>query len=105
MGLEKSDQFDGSATMNNYDVDHIYTGLNSDIGLRWDNKKYGVKFENSEEIFGYVVYSPPKHDFLCIEPITHLPNVINMDEQAGTMNELEPGDSMSIRHSFVVSEE
>jgi len=105
LGLEKSDQFDGSATMNNYDVDHIYTGLNSDIGLRWDNKKYGVKFENSEEIFGYVVYSPPKHDFLCVEPITHLPNVINMDEQAGTMNELEPGDSMSICHSFVVSEE
>ena len=43
--------------------------------------------------------------FFCVEPISHLPNVINMDEQAGTMKVLEPGDSMSIRQTFVILKE
>ena len=91
--------------MSQYDLDHVYTALNSDLCLKWDNQKYGVSLLKSEGTFGYVVYSPPMGDFFCVEPISHLPNVINMDEQAGTMKDLEPGDSMSIRQTFVILKE
>ena len=59
----------------------------------------------SEGTFGYVVYSPSKGDFFCIEPISHLPNVINMEERAGKMQVLEPGDSMPICQTFIVFKE
>ena len=84
--------------------DSIYTGLIKDIGLRWDSKKYGLKFISSDEIFGCVINTPVEQDYFCVEPITHLPNVINMNEQAGTMLKLEPGGSMSICHTFICSE-
>ena len=101
----ESDQFDASKAMSQFDLDHVYTSLNSDICLKWDNQKYGVSLLKSEGNFGYVVYSPPDGDFFCVEPISHLPNVINMDEQAGTMRVLEPGDSMSMCQTFVILKE
>ena len=66
LALEKLGQFDGSTTMQDYDLDHVYTGLVNDISLRWDSKKYEVGFANSREIFGYVVYSPGKNDFFVL---------------------------------------
>ena len=99
------DQFDGSKTMSEFDLDHVYTSLNSDICLNWDNHKYGLSLLKSDGNFAYVVYSPPEGDFFCVEPVSHLPNVINMDEQAGTMRALEPGDSMSICQTFIVLKE
>ena len=99
------DQFDGSKTMSEFDLDHVYTSLNSDICLKWDNHKYGLSLLKSDGNFAYVVYSPPEGDFFCVEPVSHLPNVINMDEQAGTMRALEPGDSMSICQTFIVLKE
>ena len=102
--LGESDQFDGSATMKEFDLDDIYTGLTKDIDLRWESKKYGLKFVSSDEIFGCVIYSPVEQDYFCVEPITHLPNVINKHEQAGTIRKLEAGGSMSICHTFICSE-
>ena len=86
-------------------MDHVYKTLNSDLCLKWDNQNYGLSLLKSEGTFGYVVYSPPKDDFFCVESISHLPNVINMDEQAGTMKVLEPGHSMSICQTFVILKE
>ena len=91
--------------MSQYDLDHVYTEPKSNLRLKWDNQKYGISLLKSDGTFGYVVYSPPTGDFFCAEPVSHLRNVINMDEQAGTMKVLEPGDSMSMRQTFVILKE
>jgi aldose 1-epimerase len=42
------------------------------------------------------VYRPPGGDFICLEPVTHLPDAINR----GGMDVLEPGERLSIALSI-----
>lgn len=42
---------------------------------------------------GVHLYAPPGGDFLCVEPVTHLPDALNRDFD---MDVLEPGDTLAL---------
>ena len=103
--LGTSEALSGETTMSEIELDHVYVGLRSDIEVRWDSRPYYLTLLSSNENHAHVIYSPIGEDFFCIEPVSHLPNVINMDESAGNMSILKPGESLSIQIVFIVSEE
>ena len=95
----------GEATMSEVGLDRVYVGLRSDIEVRWDNRPYYLTLLSPKEAHAHVIYSPVGEDFFCIEPVSHLPNVINMNQTAGNMSILNPGESLSIQIVFIVVEE
>ncbi len=51
-----------------------------------------------------VVYTPPEHDFFCVEPASHVSNAIHMaDPAAHGLRSLEPGEAMEASMTLAVS--
>jgi len=103
--LTPSEQFSGDRTMNEIELDHDYVGLRSNVRIEWECRPYSLTLLSPKDTHAHVVYSPIKEDFFCIEPVSHLPNVINMNGSSGNMTILKPGESLSIRIVFIVSKE
>jgi aldose 1-epimerase len=62
------------------------SGLGADITMEADN------------VFRHLqVYTPPDQDFFCVEPVSHVPNALNLPnpslEQA--MHVVQPGATLS----------
>jgi galactose mutarotase-like enzyme len=53
----------------------------------------------------WIVYAPRDSAFICIEPISHLPNAVNLNPlkppSAGEMKALKPGQSWTTTTSFM----
>ena len=103
--IDEPDPLSGNLTMAEVELDHIYVGSRSDVKVSWDNRPYALTILSPDHAYAHVVYSPAQKDFFCIEPVSHLPNVINMGRSFGSMNRLKPAESFSLRIVFIVSEE
>ena len=103
--LKQPDQFSGALTMSEIELDHVYVGLRSGIKVKWDSRPYSLNLVHTKDAHALVIYSPTKEDFFCIEPVSHLPNVINMGRSSGSMSILKPGDSLSMRIVFILIKE
>lgn len=80
------------------DLDNCFDGWNGVAQLR--DEALHVKLSSS--LRRLVVYTSDTKDFVCIEPVSHVNNALNMLAQPGMSAEqlgvriLEPGESMSV---------
>ncbi|MGI9416496.1 MAG: aldose 1-epimerase [Geminicoccaceae bacterium] len=80
------------------ELDHDFTGGEVTAMLRWPSQ--GVRLEiRTDPIFRHmVVFVPPARDYVCVEPVTHVANAVNMmasgDADTG-LAVLEPGETLS----------
>jgi len=52
----------------------------------------------ADQVFRHLqVYTPPNQDFFCVEPVSHVPNALNLHDQPPdqAMHVVQPGDTLS----------
>nr|WP_157220774.1 aldose 1-epimerase [Sphingomonas formosensis] len=81
----------GAAAMGTILIDHYYAGWTGVATLRRDARTRLTLTATGAR--GLHVYRPPDAGFLCLEPVSHMPDAINRPEG---MDELEPGQSRTL---------
>ena len=80
------------------DLDHDFTGGEVSAVLHWPAS--GMRLDiRADPIFRHmVVFVPPDRDYVCVEPVTHVANAVNMlasgDRDTG-LHILEPGETLA----------
>ena len=79
------------------ELDHDFTGGDAEAFLHWPDR--GIRLAiDADPIFRHiVVFVPPDRDYVCVEPVTHVANAVNMmasiDQETG-LQVLEPGETL-----------
>lgn len=78
-------------------LDHCFSGWS---GVAEIADPGGVtRITAQPDVFGHlVVFAPDGADFVCVEPVSHVPNAVNLDPVDGLdlgLRRLEPGQSLS----------
>jgi aldose 1-epimerase len=74
------------------DFDHCFEGWRGPARIR--DEKLSLRLSSSLDRL--VVYTPPKQDYFCVEPVSHVSNAIHMtDPAAHGLRTLQPGETMS----------
>ena len=86
-------------------VDHCYTGWNGRAELVLPEEQLCIRIEAEEPLRWLHVYSPPGETFLCVEPVSHMPDALNRAEPPAVsgLRLLEPGESLGARVTLAVS--
>ncbi len=80
-------------------VDHCYSGWNGRVELVLPEAQLCVRIEAQEPLRWLHVYSPPGEAFLCIEPVSHMPDALNRAEPPAVsgLRLLAPGETLRAR--------
>lgn len=87
------------------ELDHDFTGGAVDVMLHWP--KAGVRLSiTADPVFRHVVvFVPPGRDYLCVEPVSHVANAVNLADAGREDTGLEilnPGETLSGSMRFQV---
>lgn len=85
-------------------VDNVYTGRTGGLQIVWPQERYSLTMRPSGNLPTTVVYVPVEYDFFCVEPVTHLPNAVNMLGIDTGMVDLLSGETLSGRIEYVIEE-
>lgn len=88
----------GAAAMGSSLIDHYYAGWDGVATLSRDGRTRLTLTAKGAR--GLHVYRPPDAGFLCLEPVSHMPDAINRPDG---MDELEPGQSRMLTMSIALS--
>ena len=82
------EQFDGPILNS---IDSVYSGWDRTAVLQ-DERGESLLITADERFANVIVYGDPAQEFLCIEPVNHVPNALNHPElnRAYGMDVLEP---------------
>ena len=88
-------------------VDHCYTGWNGRADLVLPEEQVCVRIEAQEPLRWLHVYSPPGEAFVCLEPVSHMPDALNRIEPPAVsgLRLLAPGEALRARVTLTVSRE
>ena len=86
-------------------VDHCYSGWDGRAELVLPEEHLCVRIAAEEPLRWLHVYSPPGESFLCIEPVSHIPDALNRAEPptVSGLRLLAPGASLRARVMLTVS--
>lgn len=81
--------------LSDLDLDNPLAIEGDTIALRWPDRNLSATMKVSSVLSYLVLYTPPEEDFFCVEPVTHVPNAVNMERhgEAG-LRDLEPGGTV-----------
>lgn len=79
------------------DLDHDFTEGDVDVVLHWPGRGLRLLIDADPMFRHIVVFVPPDRDYVCVEPVTHVANAVNMmasaDLETG-LQVLEPGETL-----------
>lgn len=79
-------------------VDNCFTGWAGAATLEWPDRGLRLEIEASAEFSNLVIFVPWAHDYLCVEPVSHVNDGFNL-AAAGVTNTgvvtLAPGETLS----------
>lgn len=83
-------------------VDAVYGGRAGPMRVIWPDLGAAIVIEPSPELPFTHVYAPPGADFLCVEPVSHVPDAVNRPESPETtgLRQLAPGERLSAHVDF-----
>lgn len=86
-------------------LDQVYVWRQGSARIRWPDQPWSLAIEPEQSLPHWVVYAPHNAGFICIEPISHLPDALNMlgsatDERGGLVD-LAPGERWAASTRFV----
>lgn len=58
-------------------LDNCFTGWDRRATIVWASEGPGLAIEADGMFRHLVVYSPPRHDFFCVEPVSHMTDAVN----------------------------
>lgn len=83
-------------------MDNCFDGLAGEARVVWPDGRT-LAICGSAELNYLVVYNPPDADYVCVEPVSHLPNAVNQTvgalEKTG-LTMLSPGKTVVATHRF-----
>ena len=86
-------------------LDQVYVWRQGPAKISWPEQPYSLVIEPDAALPHWVVYAPKGENFICIEPISHLPNALNLfapgQSEPGAMVNLDPGAQWSVGARFV----
>ncbi len=89
-------------TLDGVAVDNCFTGFDGSARVLWPDGS-ALRLTASAGVEWLVVYSPPQFDFVCLEPVTQVPDAFNL-AAAGRgevgLRVLAPGQSAAVSHRF-----
>ena len=96
----------GQDISNPVDVDGLDLDHSFDWPGRWARLDYAGRAISLELSAGHggdflTVFHPPGADFICLEPLTHVPNALNM-AHAPPMRRLRPGETLELKIQLTV---
>lgn len=75
-------------------LDTVFTHRSGNATVVWPGRDWALRIEPDAALPHWIVYAPMPEGFICIEPVSHLPNAINLDNAANLssgMRLLAPG--------------
>lgn len=87
------------------DLDYDFTGFDGKAMLHWPETGIRLMIGADPVFCHLVVYVPPGQDFVCVEPVSHVGNAINLADAGRTdtgLQVLEPGAALNGRMGFRV---
>ena len=77
-------------------IDHSFNWEEPNAALRYPDAR-SVEISAGPEARFLTVFRPEKTDFVCVEPLTHLPNAVNFDDPGLLgLRDLAPGETLSL---------
>jgi aldose 1-epimerase len=70
----------GAAVRGRALIDHCHTGWTGEARIDLGPGQPSLRLTASEALGCLHIYAPPDQDFFCVEPVSHVPNGVNMDE-------------------------
>lgn len=99
------DPFNGLA-VGGQDIDNIFLGRFFQPTLQWHNQPWKLRLSASKNLPHTVIYAPQNGDFVCVEPISHVPNILNVSASVGKLHNgqmcvLDAGESLAGSAGFL----
>lgn len=88
------------------DLDHGFAGWNGKATMRWPETGIRLTIEADPVFSHVVVYVPAGRDFVCVEPVSHVANAVNLAAAGRTdtgLQVLEPGATLAGQMRFRVA--
>lgn len=82
--------------VDDYDLDHPFEMEDGIIELTWPQRRLHIRMHTDDRLRFMILYIPPGQDFFCAEPVSHVPDMVNLDapaRQTGLVR-LEPGETL-----------
>ena len=84
-----------SAAVEDLDVDHGFYGWNGTAEISWPARSVGLTLSAAPPLSFLVIYTPPGQSYFCVEPVSHLPDAANwQDDRANGWHAIRPGDTL-----------
>lgn len=84
-----------SAAVEDLDVDHGFYGWNGTAEITWPARRVGLTLSAAPPLNFLVIYTPPGQNYFCVEPVSHLPDAANwQDDQPNGWHTIRPGDTL-----------
>ena len=88
------------------EIDNIFLGRRVAPTLQWHNQPWKLSLTASNSLPHTVIYAPQAGGFVCVEPISHVPNILNARATMGTLHNaqmrvLDAGESFAGSAGFL----
>lgn len=93
----------GGATLYGNPLDNTFLGWQGTATIEQADPPLSIQMTAQPLPAALAIYIPPDSAFLCVEPVTHAPNVLNDPECALPMRGLQPGERMELTLRIVVT--
>jgi aldose 1-epimerase len=91
-------RLDAGVVLDRVALDNVFTGWTGRAEIAWPERGAGLTVAAQPPLRFLVVYSPPGQDFFCVEPISHVPDAVNL-APAGVPDtglvDLAPGETLA----------
>jgi aldose 1-epimerase len=84
-------------------MDNCFSGWDRRAVIEWPERKARLTITAESPLDFLVVYTPPKQDFFCVEPVSHAPDAVNNAAAGRTdtgLQILEQGKTMRVTVRF-----
>ena len=86
------------------ELDDVFFQCVGPAQIRWQHKPWSLVIEADSTMSHWIAYAPRGQGFICIEPISHLPNAVNvsprLSDADGGMKQLKPGERWKTTTTF-----
>ncbi|MFN7054956.1 aldose 1-epimerase [Hyphomonas sp.] len=86
----------GPARVSALDLDDPFEMADGRIAISWPERGLNIRLHTDETLRFLVLYVPPDQDYFCAEPVSHVPDMVNLDapaQETGLVR-LAPGETL-----------
>jgi len=76
--LSSKTDFSNSKVIDGVQLDNCFSGWDGEAIIRWPGFDHGILMRADQNFPHLVVYARPENDFICLEPVSHVNNALNM---------------------------